>query len=83
MCEDVRIDEFTNKEFFSPKIRISCRSNFIRSDFQGSIIFHYFCKERAMKLFYVILGATPEGRNIEQHDVFLEFQRRWMTLFRI
>ena len=74
MCEDVRIDEFTNKEFFSPKIRISCRSNFIRSDFQGSIIFHYFCKERAMKLFYVILGATPEGRNIEQHDVFWNFR---------
>lgn len=23
-----------------------------------------------MKLFYLILGATPEGRNIEQHDVF-------------
>lgn len=23
-----------------------------------------------MKLFYVILGATPPGRNIEQHDVF-------------
>lgn len=23
-----------------------------------------------MKLFYVILGATPIGRNIEQHDVF-------------
>lgn len=23
-----------------------------------------------MKLFYVILGATPKGRNIEQHDVF-------------
>ena len=23
-----------------------------------------------MKLFYVILGATPAGRNIEQHDVF-------------
>lgn len=23
-----------------------------------------------MKLFYIILGATPEGRNIEQHDVF-------------
>ncbi|MEF9479417.1 DUF1543 domain-containing protein [Chryseobacterium sp. 1B4] len=23
-----------------------------------------------MKLFYVILGATPQGRNIEQHDVF-------------
>ena len=23
-----------------------------------------------MKLFYVILGAPPQGRNIEQHDVF-------------
>ena len=23
-----------------------------------------------MNLFYVILGATPKGRNIEQHDVF-------------
>lgn len=23
-----------------------------------------------MKLFYLILGATPQGRNIEQHDVF-------------
>jgi len=23
-----------------------------------------------MKLFYIILGATPQGRNIEQHDVF-------------
>lgn len=23
-----------------------------------------------LKLFYVILGATPKGRNIEQHDVF-------------
>lgn len=23
-----------------------------------------------MKLFYIILGATPEGRNTEQHDVF-------------
>ncbi len=23
-----------------------------------------------MKLFYTILGATPAGRNIEQHDVF-------------
>ncbi len=23
-----------------------------------------------MKLFYVILGATPQGRNTEQHDVF-------------
>ncbi|KMQ70003.1 hypothetical protein ACM39_00355 [Chryseobacterium sp. FH2] len=23
-----------------------------------------------MKLFYIILGATPKGRHIEQHDVF-------------
>jgi hypothetical protein len=23
-----------------------------------------------MKLFYIILGATPQGRNTEQHDVF-------------
>ena len=23
-----------------------------------------------LKLFYIILGATPKGRNIEQHDVF-------------
>ena len=23
-----------------------------------------------MKLFYIILGATPEGRNTEQHDIF-------------
>lgn len=23
-----------------------------------------------MKLFYVIIGATPQGRHIEQHDVF-------------
>ena len=23
-----------------------------------------------MKLFHIILGATPKGRNIEQHDVF-------------
>lgn len=23
-----------------------------------------------MKLFYIILGATPKGRNTEQHDVF-------------
>lgn len=83
MCEDVRIDEFTNKEFFFTQDPDQLPLEFYRSDFQGSIIFHYFCKERAMKLFYVILGATPEGRNIEQHDVFLEFQRRWMTLFRI
>lgn len=26
--------------------------------------------QNSMKLFYVILGATPKGRNIEQHDVF-------------
>ncbi len=26
--------------------------------------------KKDMKLFYVILGATPKGRNIEQHDVF-------------
>jgi hypothetical protein len=26
--------------------------------------------ETEMKLFYIILGATPKGRNIEQHDVF-------------
>lgn len=31
----------------------------------------YFCTNKNyMKLFYVILGATPPGRNIEQHDVF-------------
>lgn len=26
--------------------------------------------ENQLKLFYIILGATPKGRNIEQHDVF-------------
>jgi len=26
--------------------------------------------ENELKLFYIILGATPKGRNIEQHDVF-------------
>ncbi|MFL9833473.1 DUF1543 domain-containing protein [Chryseobacterium terrae] len=26
--------------------------------------------ETSLKLFYIILGATPKGRNIEQHDVF-------------
>lgn len=26
--------------------------------------------QTSMKLFYIILGATPKGRNIEQHDVF-------------
>lgn len=26
--------------------------------------------ENQLKLFYNILGATPKGRNIEQHDVF-------------
>jgi len=31
----------------------------------------YFCRmENQLKLFYIILGATPKGRNIEQHDVF-------------
>ncbi|WP_449401286.1 DUF1543 domain-containing protein [Chryseobacterium wanjuense] len=31
----------------------------------------YFCiMENQLKLFYIILGATPKGRNIEQHDVF-------------
>lgn len=30
----------------------------------------YFCKKKGMKLFYIILGATPKGRHIEQHDVF-------------
>ena len=31
----------------------------------------YFCTMKTgLKLFYVILGATPKGRNIEQHDVF-------------
>ncbi|MCS3532743.1 hypothetical protein M2373_004163 [Chryseobacterium sp. JUb7] len=31
----------------------------------------YFCSmENELKLFYIILGATPKGRNIEQHDVF-------------
>lgn len=36
------------------------------------IILLYFCNSIffRMKLFYVILGGTPAGRNIEQHDVF-------------
>ena len=41
-----------------------------KTKFQVSIFIkknYEFC---SMKLFYVILGATPEGRNIEQHDVF-------------
>ena len=29
-----------------------------------------------MKLFYVILGATTTGRNIEQHDVFFGIAKR-------
>jgi hypothetical protein len=31
--------------------------------------------EKDMKLFYIILGATPKGRNIEQHDVFSELRK--------
>ncbi|CAA7195816.1 hypothetical protein CHRY9293_01972 [Chryseobacterium potabilaquae] len=31
----------------------------------------YFCiMKNEVKLFYIVLGATPKGRNIEQHDVF-------------
>ena len=33
-----------------------------------------------MKLFYVILGATPKGRNIEQHDVFFGIAERFEDL---
>ncbi len=33
-----------------------------------------------MKLFYVILGATPEGRNIEQHDVFFGIAEKFSDL---
>ncbi|PZU85082.1 MAG: DUF1543 domain-containing protein [Chryseobacterium sp.] len=33
-----------------------------------------------MKLFYVILGATPKGRNIEQHDVFFGVAERFEDL---
>ena len=33
-----------------------------------------------MKLFYVILGATPKGRNIEQHDVFFGISERFEDL---
>lgn len=33
-----------------------------------------------MKLFYVILGATPKGRNIEQHDVFFGIAERLADL---
>ncbi len=37
---------------------------------------HFF----GMKLFYVILGATPKGRNIEQHDVFFGIAERFEDL---
>lgn len=33
-----------------------------------------------MKLFYVILGATPPGRNIEQHDVFFGIAEKMADL---
>ena len=33
-----------------------------------------------MKLFYVILGATPKGRNIEQHDVFFGIAKNFEDL---
>lgn len=42
-----------------------------RQTFTQDYFLPYFCKmNTSMKLFYVILGATPKGRNIEQHDVF-------------
>ncbi|WP_312344670.1 DUF1543 domain-containing protein [Chryseobacterium binzhouense] len=34
----------------------------------------------SLKLFYVILGATPQGRNIEQHDVFFGIAERLREL---
>ena len=34
-----------------------------------------------MKLFYVIVGATPNGRNIEQHDVFFGIAEKIEDLF--
>ena len=33
-----------------------------------------------MKLFYVIIGATPKGRNIEQHDVFFGIAEKFEDL---
>lgn len=33
-----------------------------------------------MKLFHVILGATPKGRNIEQHDVFFGIAKNFEDL---
>lgn len=35
-----------------------------------------------LKLFYIILGATPEGRNIEQHDVFFGIGAQLRDWFR-
>ena len=34
-----------------------------------------------MKLFYILLGATPKGRNIEQHDVFFGIAENVKDLF--
>lgn len=34
-----------------------------------------------MKLFYAILGATPPGRNIEQHDVFFGIAEKVEDLY--
>ncbi len=34
-----------------------------------------------MKLFYAILGATPPGRHIEQHDVFFGIAERLEDLY--
>lgn len=34
-----------------------------------------------MKLYYAILGATPTGRNIEQHDVFFGIAEDFQDLF--
>lgn len=45
------------------------------------IILSIFVKHfLGMKLFYVILGATPKGRNIEQHDVFFGVAERFEDL---
>ncbi len=43
----------------------------------------YFCQTVffRMKLFYVILGAEPKGRNIEQHDVFFGIAEKVQDLY--
>lgn len=33
-----------------------------------------------MKLFYLIIGCTPKGRNTEQHDVFFGIAEKWQDL---